>query len=207
MLEKIISFFLQNIGSVISLFSKIKKPLPPNSSLKQSKDIRIIEVEDFYVELNSLMNKAEKEFIFIAGSMMRLEASYETIWKLLDEKNINFRILALNIEEMALKTEFKKMLALGISPAPNLDHLRKLIIKKNCKIHIYDYIPTSYFIGIDIEDKEKGVIRVVNFLHGMEERKYPHLEINSKNSEWYDFYKNHILSLWDNSTPLNLKKK
>jgi len=205
MVENIIGIFLQNIGNVIGLVSKVKVPQKPDSSLKHSKKIKIIEVDDFYVELNRLMNKAERNFIFIAGSMKRLEASYETIRKLSEEKNIHFKILALNIEEMEIKSAFKKMLAIGITPALNLDHLRVLLDNRNCEIRISDHLPTSYFIGIDLEGNTNGFIRVVNFLYGKEERKYSHLEINHNNSDWYDFYKQHILSLWENATPLKKK--
>jgi len=180
---------------------KVKKLQNANTSSQNSKNITMIKVDDFYSELNKSMKKAEFEFIFIAGSMKRLIASYELIKKLSNEKNIQFKFLALNIEKNEIKNAFKKMGKLGTSPALNLNHLRELAKVKNIEIRIYDYLPTAYFFAIDLEKKEKGSIRLINFLHAKEECDYPHIEI-CYNNEWYEFYKQYILSLWNDSIPL-----
>ena len=167
-----------------------------NLKVQGTEGIKAIKVNDFIGEITDFLLKSQKEFIMIGGSMLKFAGSIDLIIKHSEDNDVKVRILALNIENEEIRTQYKKMLNRENIPY-NLDHLKELKNRKNIEIRTYEFLPTAYYFANDL-NFSNGIIRTAHISYGVaEEFKYSHILVDSSDKHWYESYKNQIERLWE----------
>jgi len=162
-----------------------------------SKDDVVIKKTDGLIEVvNTFIKDAQKEVVLIGGSMKQLYANEIKITAL-TQKQVNIGIMALDIRIKAISDQYSTLIGKPHGILTDLNHLDIFSEDKNIKIQVYDFLPTAYYIGVDLKEAD-GKILVFHILHGLKEDKYPHTLITRSNSYWYDIYEKQIYDLWDN---------
>ena len=196
----ITAIFVMKVGSKEkSIINKIKSVNKPSQI---PKGILIRRTNDFISELINFLRKAEREIIFIGGSMRKFPAAEDIIHQLIKEKNIKVKILALNIEKDDVFVAFKKLLGdefVHKNVSNNLKHLEdfKDSNPKNVEIRKYENLPTAYYFATDLQNDIEGKIKIVPILYAKLELDYPHIDINYNSKELYEFYKKYINDFWE----------
>jgi len=194
-------FFLIAIENFIERIVFVENIKDKLDSLKKQdlEGIKIIKSNYFVGEINEFFHKSQKEFILIGGSLLKFAGSVDSIINHSNDKAVKFRILALNIENDEIRTQYKKMLNRENIPS-NLDHLKELKNKRNIEIRTYEFLPTAYYFANDL-NHPNGIIRAAHIFYGVtEEFKYPHILVDGSDSYWYKAYRNQIESLWKRGT-------
>jgi uncharacterized membrane protein (DUF485 family) len=171
-----------------------------SSNINLVKGIKILKVEDYIKEIHTSIPMSQKEFIMLGGSLIKFAGCKDTLIDHVQKNDVKVRILALNVENEEIRTQYKKMLNRE-SISSNLDHLKELKNKKNIEIRTYEFLPTAYYFANDL-NYPNGIIRVANIFYGEPyEFNYSHILVDRSETYWYEAYRKQIESLWEKGTP------
>lgn len=157
----------------------------------------MISGDNFISRFNEFAPSARHDIVVIGGSLSYLSPCRDIIQRI--STNVeSIKLLAVNLDNEGVREGYNKLIERQDGAAINLNHLRSFVGIDKVEIHSFDFLPTAYFFGMDI-DQPNGRIGAMHLFKYGSIKEYPLVILTHLDGELYNTYRKQIDDLWRNS--------
>jgi hypothetical protein len=184
-----VEFFGLLVGRMDSLKGDLKEVKNSTSKLStRSNDLT-----------GQMIAEAKKDLFFCGCSLNMLIPHRGALLDVSDK--VHIRLLVMDASDQDVRDCHKTVFG-RLPPSKSLDHLEVFAQKKKLEIRTTKYPLTMVVSAKDISSST-GAMQITFQEYGKEAYNTPCVNLAATDVEWYDFYKNQIKVLWEESTAWN----
>ncbi|MCL2098815.1 MAG: helix-turn-helix domain-containing protein [Oscillospiraceae bacterium] len=145
----------------------------------------------------NIIKQAKRE-IFISGVTLHALSGVAPLIESRSAELDKIRLLVLNTENAELVKAYENMRGFPLDE-PSTRHLKRYLKYKNIEIREIDSITPVIFVATDINESY-GYIKAEHYFNNRQPDKspdFPCIELEPRNTEWYNIYKNQIKVIWE----------